>query len=104
VVPPAARAAFSRTAIEESDGYYAAFKAKLCERLIDATGKPIFAPGALSGGSSGLAAPAAVGGAAVAGELRALREEIAALRHDLEVGGGGRCFKHARADTTHALY
>ncbi len=92
MLPAAARSAFSHTAIEESDGYYAAFKAKLCERLQDASGAPLLAPGALAaggaGGSGGVAAHGGAGGAAVAAELRAMRAEIAALRRGLEALGG----------------
>jgi hypothetical protein len=91
VLPSAARSAFSHTAIEESDGYYAAFKAKLCERLQDASGAPLLAPGALAAGGaggSGDVAHGGAGGAAVAAELRAMRAEIAALRRGLEALGG----------------
>ncbi len=51
------------------------------ERVQDATGAPLLAPGALAaggGGGSGMAAHGA-GGAAVAAELRAVRTEIEAL-------------------------
>ena len=84
LLPPAVRPLFSRTAVDHSDAYYAAFKTKLCERLRDRTNNRLVLDDTAARPGS---VAATVGSSAVAAELRALCEEVAAMRTAFEASG-----------------